>query len=320
MTAAHLGRGERWALVSAVAYTIVNVTLRSAAPTIDGALGSLIRLIPVAVIAWVFVARDGARDFRPGAPGFIGFRLVAALVAGGAASFVLGNILYFSALREGGLGITAGGIQSGSVLGGIWMGYLFLRERPGRLQLAGAGLIILGLIAIAWAQTTTLHDRWWLGLVLALTAGTTYALANATARAVQRRGPLLWVTLAASSLGGMVPLATIVAARVAGGEHLAVNGPSALIVFLAGFANAVALGGLAMAVRNTNVASVSTISSASIVFSFIASVTIFGESGSPAMIVGVLVVTAGIVVAQLRRSGAAKAAVAPPAEPGAEPR
>src|SRR4029077_5523706 len=207
----HLGRGERWALVSAVAYTAVNVTLRSAAPTIDGALGSLIRLIPVAVIAWAFVARDGARDFRPSAPGFIGYRLIAALAAGGAGSFVIGNILYFSALREGGLGITAGGIQSGSVLGGIWMGFLFLRERPRRLQLAGAGLIIVGLIAIGWAQTTVLHDRWWLGLVLALTAGTTYALANTTARAVQRRGPLLWVTLAASSLGGMVPLATIVA-------------------------------------------------------------------------------------------------------------
>ena len=233
--------------------------------------------------------------------GFIGWPLILALVVGGAGSFVLGNILYFSALREGGLGITAGGIQSGSVLGGIWMGLLFLRERPRSFQLAGAGLIVLGLIAIGWAQTATLHETWWLGLVLALAAGTTYAFANTTARAVQRRRPLLWVTLAASSLGGMVPLAIIVAVRVAGGEHLAVDGPSALVVFVAGFANAVALGGLAMAVRYAPVASVNTISSASIVFSFIASVTLFGESGSLAMIIGILVVTGGIIVAQLRR-------------------
>lgn len=301
MTAIQLGRGERWALVSAIAYTVVNVTLRSAAPTIDGAVGSLIRLIPVAVIAWIFVARDGARDFRPSGPGFIGWRLIMALVVGGAGSFVLGNILYFSALREGGLGITAGGIQSGSVLGGIWMGFLFLRERPRNVQLAGAGIIILGLAAIAWAQTSALHDRWWLGLALALAAGTTYAFANATARAVQRRRPLLWVTLAASSFGGAVPLAMIVAVRVAGGEHLAVDGPSAAVVFLAGFANAVALGGLAMAVRHAPVASVNTISSASIVFSFIASVTIFGEAGSAPMIAGILAVTVGIIVAQLRR-------------------
>lgn len=316
MTALQLGRGERWAIVSAIAYTIVNVTLRSAAPTIDGALGSLIRLIPVAVIAWFFVARDGARDFRPSQPGFIGWKLIAFLVIGGSASFVLGNILYFSALREGGLGITASGIQSASVLGGLWMGFLFLRERPRNVQLVGAGVIVLGLAAIGWAQTSGgLRERWWLGLALALAAGTTYALANATARAVQRRGPLLWVTLAASSLGGMVPLATIVAARVGGGEHLVVDAGSALVVFLAGFANALALGSLAMAVRHAPVAAVSTISSSSIVFSFIASVLVFGESGSLTMIVGVLVVTVGIVVAQLRRGGAPAVAAAPEAEP-----
>lgn len=316
MTALQIGRGERWAIVSAIAYTIVNVTLRSAAPAIDGALGSLIRLIPVAVIAWVFVARDGARDFRPSQPGFIGWKLIVFLVIGGSASFVLGNILYFSALREGGLGITASGIQSAAVLGGLWMGFLFLRERPRNVQLAGAGLIVLGLAAIGWAQTAgTLRERWWLGLALALAAGTTYALANATARAVQRRGPLLWVTLAASSFGGMVPLAVIVLARVAGGEHLVVDASSALVVFLAGFANALALGSLAMAVRHAPVASVSTISSSSIVFSFIASVAIFGESGSLTMVVGVLVVTAGIIVAQLRRGGVATVAATPEAEP-----
>jgi drug/metabolite transporter (DMT)-like permease len=316
MTAIQLGRGERWALLSAVAYTVVNVTLRSAAPTIDGALGSLIRLIPVAVVAWAFVVRDGARDFRPSGEGFIGWRLIGALVVGGAGSFVLGNILYFSALREGGLGITAGGIQSGSVLGGIWMGFLFLRERPRNVTLAGAGLIIFGLAAIAWAQTTTVHERWWLGLALAVAAGTTYAFANATARAVQRRRPLLWVTLAASSLGGAVPLMLIVGIRVASGEHLAGDAGSALVVFLAGFANAVALGGLAMAVRHAPVASVNTISSASIVFSFIASVAIFGETGSAPMVLGILAVTAGIIVAQLRRGPAAPepAPVAPATE------
>ena len=110
----------------------------------------------------------------------------------------------------------------------------------------------------------------------------------------------------------MVPLAVIVGLRVAGGEHLAVDVPSATVVFLAGFANAVALGSLAMAVRHASVASVSTISSASIVFSFIASVTIFGESGSAGMILGILVVTAGIIVAQLRRADVAAVVPAAP--------
>jgi drug/metabolite transporter (DMT)-like permease len=290
--------------VSAIAYTIVNITLRVAAPTIDPALGSLVRLTPLAVIAWFVVAREGARELRPSLPAFLSWRLIGALLLGGSASLVLGNILFFNALTTGGLGIAIGGSQSGSVLGGLWIGYLALRERPRRAQLAGAALIVLGLVGIAFAQTTSVAGMWWLGLLFALGAGTTYALSNSISRLVQRQRPLLFVALAVSSLGGMVPLIAIVLGRAALGEHIAVDARSAGAVLFAGLANSVALASLALAVRAAPVAAVNTISSASIVFSFIASVVVFNESGSVPMVAGIALVTAGIVVAQLRRRGA----------------
>lgn len=307
MTAFQFGVGERWALVSAIAYTIVNVMLRAAAPSIDSALGSLIRLVPVLVVAWFFVLRDGAREFRPSAPAFIGGRSIALLVLGGTSSFVLGNILYFGALQEGGLGITVGGVHAGVVVGGLWMGSAFLGEPPQREQLVGAGLVVLGLGAIGVAQAGgSVGELWWLGLLFALGAGTTYAAANAISRTVQRRRPLVFVTLAASGLGGLVPLAIIVAVReLSSPGSVNVDAASAWSVFLAGFANAVALGGLAMAVRHAPVASVNTISSSSVVLSFAASVVVFGETGSLPMIAGIVLVTAGILVAQLRRTDAA---------------
>jgi len=306
MTSFQFGIGERWALIAAIGYAIVNVMLRAAAPSIDSALGSLIRLIPVLVVAWVIVLRAGAREFRPSRPEFIGRKAIGLLLAGGVASFVLGNILYFGALREGGLGITVGGVHGGVVIGGLWMTALFLREPLRTAQLGGAGIIVLGLVAIGWAQTGgSIGELWWLGLIFALGAGTTYAAANAISRAVQRRRPLVFVTLAASSLGGIVPLAVIVAGReLAAPGSVMVDPGSAGAVFLAGFANAVALGGLAMAVRTAPVASVNTISSSSIVLSFAASVLIFGETGSAPMVAGMVLVTIGILVAQLRRGDA----------------
>jgi drug/metabolite transporter (DMT)-like permease len=322
MTSFQFGIGERWALVSAIAYAIVSVMLRAAAPSIDSALGSLIRLIPVLVVAWVIVLRDGAREFRPSRPEFIGRWHIGLLVAGGMTSFVLGNILYFGALREGGLGITVGGVHGGLVIGGLWMTTLFLREPLRTAQLGGAGIIVLGLVGIGWAQTGgSIGELWWVGLILALGAGTTYAAANAISRAVQRRRPLVFVTLAASSLGGIVPLAVIVAAReVTAPGSVMVDPGSAGAVFLAGFANAVALGALAMAVRSAPVASVNTISSSSIVLSFAASVLVFGETGSAPMIAGMVLVTVGILVAQLRRGGsggsAAPGAISPDAAAG----
>jgi drug/metabolite transporter (DMT)-like permease len=300
----HFGTGERWAVVSAVAYTIVNITLRVAAPTIDPALGSLLRLTPLAVIAWLVVARGGARELRPSLPAFLSWRLIGALLLGGSSSLVIGNILFFNALTTGGLGIAIGGSQSGSVLGGLWIGYLALRERPRQAQLAGAALIVLGLVGIAIAQTSNVAGLWWLGLLFALGAGTTYALANTLSRLVQRQRPLLFVALALSSLGGLVPLTLIVLGRAALGDHITADARSAGAVLFAGLANSVALASLALAVRAAPVAAVNTISSASIVFSFIASVVVFNETGSPPMVAGIALVTAGIVVAQLRRRGA----------------
>jgi drug/metabolite transporter (DMT)-like permease len=307
MSTIHVGPGERWAFVSALAYTAVNVTLRLAAPTIDPALGSLLRLLPLTLIAAVVVLASRAPEIRPATTQFLGWRLVAALVVGGASSLVLGNILYFVALTNGRLGVTVAGVQAGSVLGGLWIGLLLLGERPLRVQLAGAGLIVAGLAGVGIAQTVDLAALWWLGLLLALAAGTTYAISNTLSRYVQRRRPVLFVTLLLGNLGGLVPLAAIVGARAAAGQHIAVDGASATAVLAAGLANAVALASLALAVRAAPVATVNSISSASIVFSFVASVLLFHETGSVPMVFGIALVTAGIVVAQVRRSGPAPA-------------
>jgi drug/metabolite transporter (DMT)-like permease len=299
------GRGERWALVSAFAYAAVGVMLRAAAPTMDPVLGSLLRQVPLILIAIAALAIMGGRELRPSAPEFLGWRLVGALAAAGAVSLAIGNIMFFEALKSGGLGVTVGGVQAGSVLGGLWIGLLVLRERPLREQLLGAALIVAGLVQIAIAQTELLAGLWWLGLLLALGAGTTYALANSVSRYVQRRRPLLFATLLISSLGGVVPLSAVVGVRAATGEAIAADVPSVLSVLAAGIANALALASLALAVRAAPVATVNTISSGSIVLSFVASVVVFGESGSPPMILGITLVTAGIVVAQLRRRATA---------------
>jgi drug/metabolite transporter (DMT)-like permease len=301
VTSFQFGLGERWALVSAVGYTAVGVMLRVAAPTIDPVLGSLLRLIPVTLIAAAILVRTGAREVRPPRPEYIGGRLILALFAAGIGSFVVGNILFFLALGTGGLGVTAGGVQAGSVLGGLWIGLLALGERPRRGQLVGAALIVGGLAGIAVAQTATLADLWWIGLLLAFGAGTTYAAANAVNRFAQRNRPLLWATLALSGIGGLVPLAAIVGWRAAIGELGPIDPVSAGQVLLAGVVNSVALASLASAVRHAPVATVNSISSSSVVFSFVASVVIFDETGSGPMILGIVLVTAGIVASQFRR-------------------
>ncbi|HJW21975.1 MAG TPA: DMT family transporter [Candidatus Limnocylindrales bacterium] len=311
--------GERWAIASALAYTIVNITLRVAAPHIDPFLGSFVRLLPLAALSWLVVLRSGAREVRPSHAAFLSWRLIGYLLAGGAASLIIGNVFYFQALTNGGLGITIGGVQAGSILGGLWLGLLLNRDRPTTAQLAAAVLIVAGLAGIAIAQTQQFGDLWWLGLAFAIGAGTTYALANVFSRTVQRERPLLFVSQAVSMVGGGVPLALILVGRVAAGESIPIDGGSVAAVLLAGCFNAVALLTLTLAVRAATVATVNTIGSSTVVLSFIASVTLFGETSSAPMVAGIALVTVGIVVAQLRRRASRGSATALPEAATAEP-
>lgn len=303
-----LGPGERWAIITALSYTTVNVLLRSAAVEIDPWIGSMLRQMPLAMLAWATVLWIDRDAVRPANGRFIGWRSIAGLVVAGFISLVIGNVFFFGALANGGLGVAAAGAQGGVVVAGA-AGSMLLRERPSAQAWVGISVICMGLVFIATAQGAP-EGAWLLGLVLALGAGTSYAVSNLVTRTVQRRRSALWVTLAANSIGGFGILLLIQLIRGGGNPLHGTEAGTALVVLLAGGVNALALIGIAQSLRYISVAVSSTIQSATVVFSFIAAIVLFNESAAAPMVVGVTAVAAGIVVAGLRRRVAATPASA----------
>jgi drug/metabolite transporter (DMT)-like permease len=303
----HFGLGERWAWTSALAYAAVNVMIRAAAPQIDAWLGSLLRLLPVAALAWFMLARAGFHELRPGDPRYLGPRLIGGLVFGGAVSYVIGNVFFFRALVDGGLAISVNAVQAGSVWAGVILGALILRERPRREQIMGAVIIAGGLTIIAIGQLSTPGQLWYEGLLLAIAAGVCYATANVFVRLVQRHRAALYPVLACAAAGGLVPLLIVTIVRTfvdPAGLYTGLHLYDVVVVLVAGCANILALAGIAQAVRYSSVATVNTIGSAQIVFSFVASVFIFGETVPLLMAVGLVAVIGGILVGQTVRSAA----------------
>jgi drug/metabolite transporter (DMT)-like permease len=309
-----LGPGERWALVAAISYTIVNITLRAAAVSIDPFVGSALRQVPVATLAFAVLVTRGQRDLVPGDRAFIGWPFLRALLLGGFLSFLVGNVLYFQGLAQAGLGITVSAAQGGVVFAGLLLGLAFLHERPRREQWLGASIIGIGLVFVAIAQLGTPSETWWIGLIFAAGAGACYASTNVLTRLVQRTRPALFVVLAGTSIGGLIPLVAVIlvqALATGGAAFATLTWATVGVVLLAGVFNTLALVGLTQAMRYATVATTNTISSSQLVFSFVASVVLFAEVGSPAMIVGVVLVMGGIIVAQLAR--ARRGALQPPA-------
>lgn len=317
-----LGRGERWAIVAAISYTIVNITLRAAAVSIDPVVGSALRQVPVALLAFGALILGRRRELLPRDRSFIGWPFVIALVVGGFLSFLVGNVLYFLGLSEGGLGITVAAAQAGVVFAGMLLGLAFLRERPRMEQWIGSLVIGAGLVLVAIAQLGTPRETWWLGLAFAILAGACYASTNVLTRLVQRERPVLFVVLAGTSVGGLVPLLVLIVVQAltsGGAAFRTLEWSTVGVVLLAGVFNALALVGLTQAMRDATVATTNTLSSSQLVFSFVASVLLFGETGSPAMVLGVLLVMGGIITAQLDRSRRRHPDAAPPGPVQGEP-
>ena len=298
-----IGIGEAWALTTALAYTATNVLLRAAAVDIDPWLGSMLRQVPVALLAWVVVVIGRQAEVWPASDRFLGWRFAAALVAGGTLAFVIGNFLNFNALSTGGLGVTASGTTAGMVLTGFLAGLLVLREGPTRYGWAGAAILIAGLVLVGIARGD-IAEGWIAGLFLALGAGAGYASANVLTRLVQRTRPTTFVALAGSSLGGLGPLLVIQLVRGGGNPLAGADATQVLLVLAAGCFNALALVGIVQSAKHVPVAVATSIQSATVVFSFIAAVVIFSEAAPPLMVAGVAAVAVGIVVAQLRRATA----------------
>ena len=291
--------GQAWAVISALSYTATNLFLRAASVHIDPWLGSLLRQAPVFIVAWgvVLVARSG--EVWPASRRFLGWPFAAALVAGGAVSFVIGNFFYFDALSAGGLGISAAAAQAASMLVGLVAGLALLGERPSIYTWIGATVLIAGLALIGAARGS--GETWLLSLAFACAAGTSYAVANILTRLVQRARPTTFPGLALGAMGGMLPLLAIQLVRNSGNLLAGASAGDLVIVLVAGCFNALALIGIFQSLRHVTVAIQSSLQSATIVFSFVGAVILFAEPASPMMIGGVLAVSAGIVVAQLRR-------------------
>jgi drug/metabolite transporter (DMT)-like permease len=314
----HFGIGERWAWISALAYGVANILLRVSAAHMDPWLGALLRLLPTAALAWFMLARAGFPELHRGDVRHMAPRLVLYLVLGGMISYVVGNVLLFRAFADGGLAIGVNALQGGGVWAGIIFGALFLRERPRREQLMGATVIAGGLTVIALSQLSNPGQLWFQGLMFAIGAGSCYSLTNVFTRTVQRRQPTVYAALAFSAIGGLVPLGLLALARLAVDPAGMLTGLRAYdvgVILLMGVVNILAMTGITQALRHTSVGTVSSIGSASIAVSFVASVFLFTESVSLLMAFGVVIVIAGILVGQAGRRETPAVAAATPAPP-----
>lgn len=296
-------RGELWALGSVLGYASAEILDRLAVANSDPLVGPFLRGLPSLLLGVILVAKNHTlAELRRQSPRYIGRRAILSLTLAGVLS-TLGLFAYYFAIRVGGVVMTIPVLQTYAIWGTL-LAWLFLKERVHALAFAGIGLLVVGLGLLSWEQLggQPVSPRWYWAVPLALFAALTYGVSGVLWRDGQLRG-------AHQSTAILLQFVSSVGVGFVG---LAALGRASLIVATAGH-NLVALLGsgvlsgivaiycLFTALRLMAVARVYALASLNPLVAALFAHFFLHEYLSWLMLVGVLLVSLGITLAQLFR-------------------
>ncbi|HEY6331628.1 MAG TPA: EamA family transporter [Blastocatellia bacterium] len=189
VTSGAAGGGEFWALAGVLAYSAGYLFDRIAVKNADPIVGPLIHGMPNLVLGIVLVASKRTyRQLNPSGPGYIGIRAILSFVIPGVLA-TLGLLAYYFALRLGGIAITIP-VQQTYIIWGALVGWLYLGERIGRISAIGIGILMIGLFVLALGQMhgVPVSNSWYYAVPLALVAAAAYGISGVLWRDGQLRG------------------------------------------------------------------------------------------------------------------------------------
>lgn len=180
---------ELWALVGVVGYATAYIFDRAAVINADPLIGPLILGFPsLALGILLLITRKTYRQLQPGTQHYVGRRTILAFIIPGVLS-TLGVFTYYFALQIGGVAVTIPAQQT-FIIWGAAAGWLYLGERYTRGSLIGVGILVAGLILLAFGQTRGIpvSRDWYYAIPLALFTAMSYGISGVFWRVGQLRG------------------------------------------------------------------------------------------------------------------------------------
>jgi len=295
--------GEPWALGSVFGYASANIFDRLAVIHADPLIGPFLRGIPSLLLGIVLVLRNKTLDqLRPSSSRYIGRRAFLSFVLAGFLS-TLGLFLYYFAIRIGGVIITIPVLET-YVIWGTLIAWFFLGERFRRMVLLGVGLIAAGLVVLSLGQLRgqPITPYWYWAIPLVLFTALTYGISGVLWRDGQLRGAhqstailLQFVTSVAVALAGLAVGGRLSMIGAATGREIAALLTSGVLSGILGIYC------MFTALRLMSVARVYAFSSLTPLVATLFAWLFLDEYLNLIMIVGVLLVTAGVGLTQIYR-------------------
>lgn len=173
-----LGRGEKWALASAITYALGNVMTRVVSVEGDPLAGSIIRTVPLIALSIIMMVwrRSEITKLMPRHENFMGWKTVRILLIFGLMITPISIFGIYLAFRLGGI-LIAIPVLSVHPLWAAIFAVPFLGEAFNRRIGAGIITVVIGIILLTYGQQigVPFSDQWLLGGAAALVTSLSFA-------------------------------------------------------------------------------------------------------------------------------------------------
>jgi len=303
------GKGEVWALVSAIAYAADNLFASHAVTGngLDAVMGVVLRALPVMTFA--IIMSFFAKKRNPECVSiFSNWKFIVAIFAHGLLTFVIGNTLLFNGFKLGGVLVTTP-LLGTNVLWSAIIASVLLHEVLNKRMLSGILVSIAGVFLLRIGQNTNaaLPATWLNAVPLALTTAFCWALAGVLITYAMRNNVDRFQALAFSLFCSQILMNIYLATT--GKFSLYWTAPKSLIfsVLVAGLFNTVALVSVTTAMQYTSVASAGTVSSLQVAFAPTLAWIFLGEKMNLLYVFSIALILFGVILTQRAKlNGAVK--------------
>ncbi len=300
----HAVLGTLCGLFSAVGYTAANACLRAVSDC-DPIWVSAMKAIPTLVMIspWVAAQAWRGRKILPE------MRVLGLLAIGALIGQLIGNVLFQWSLGVVGLALSVPLTMGTIILGGALLGRTLLHE-PLTVRMLAAVITLIAAIAVLSIGAGDAHqsvagpvlagtaDRWLvvLGVAGAMLSGLAYSILGVVIRYGVKGRASLSITLLTVSLVGVVSLGGWSHWRIGWQGMWNTSSDDFAMMLLAGIFNALAFVALTKALQLANLVYVNALNATQATMAAIAGVLIFQEAPSQALLWGVLLTIAGLLM------------------------
>ncbi len=307
----HRTIGIALCVVSAAGYSASNIFLRESANTINPFWVCCVKALPTLIPSGVWVVYRAKR----GLPISMTRRVLLVLVLAALTVQMVGNVAFQMSLGIVGLAVSVPITFGAMMISGAVMGRVYLAEAVTVRAIVSMSVLMGAIVVLSLGADAAGHSAgrqtgimpagttWLLagGVVLALSAGVSYAMLGAVIRRYVGHQVTLTSMLLVVSLTGVISLALATLAVAGAGEMIETTWQEWQTMLWAGVFNAIAFFALSKALHLISLVHVNLLNASQVAMAALAGTVLFDEKWTFTLAIGVAMTMIGIVL--MRRPG-----------------